>query len=67
MWDKINDETTQCLLLAEGRLTDKKALEIATSQETASKNVQVLRGLHDVHSRMVTSNLIEPVHMLKSG
>ena len=63
----INDETTQRLLLAESRLTYKEALEIATSQETASKNVQALRGLHSVHSHMGTSSLIEPVHMLKSG
>ena len=63
----INDETTQRLLLAESRLTYKKALEIATSQETASKNVQALRGLHSVHSHMGTYSLIEPVHMLKSG
>ena len=41
----INDETTQRLLLAEAELTYKKALEIATSQETASKNVQTLRGM----------------------
>ena len=40
----IGDETTQRLLLAEAELTFKKALEIATSQESASKNVQTLRG-----------------------
>ena len=59
----INNER---LLLAESKLTFKKALEIATSQETASKNVQTLRGLHGVHSRTGTPSLIEPVHMLKS-
>ena len=41
----INDETTQRLLLAEPNLTYKKALEIATSQESASKNVQTIRGI----------------------
>ena len=46
----INYETTQQLLLAESKLTYKKALEIATSQETVSKNMQALIGLHDVHS-----------------
>ena len=55
----INDETTQRLLLAESKLTFKKASEIATSQETASKNLQALRGLHGVHSRMGMSSLIE--------
>ena len=40
----IGDETIQRLLLAESELTFKKALEIATSQESASKNVQTLRG-----------------------
>ena len=41
----INDETTQRLLLAEPDLSYKKALEIATSQELAFKNVQTLRGI----------------------
>ena len=63
----INGNTTQRLLLAESRLIYKKALEIATNQETASKNVQTLRGLHGVHSHLGPSNLIEPVHMLKYG
>ena len=40
----IDDETTQRLLLVESELTFKKALEIATSQESASKNVQTPRG-----------------------
>ena len=48
----INDETTQQLLLAEAELTYKKALDIATSQEMASKNVQILRGMQ---SRVGTS------------
>ena len=63
----INGETTQQLLLAESKLTYKKALEIAFSQGTASKNVQALRGLHGVHSCMGMSSSVEPVHMLKSG
>ena len=64
----INDETTQRLLLAEAELIYKKALEIATSQEMASKNVQTLQGMQ---SRMGTSISqvppVEPVHMLKSS
>ena len=65
---RINDETTQRLLLFESKLTYKKALEIATSQESsASKNFQALGGLHSVHSHVGRSSLIEPVHMLKSG
>ena len=63
----MNDETTQQLLLAESKLTYKKVLEIATSQETASKNLQALRGLHSVHSEVGMFSLIELVHILKSG
>ena len=65
-----NDETTQRLLLAESELTFAKALEIAASQETASKNVQTLRGIHIGPNRVGASNLappVEPVHLLKSG
>ena len=40
----INDETTQRLLLTESKLTYKKALEIATSQETAPKMFKHLEG-----------------------
>ena len=54
----MNNETTQRLLLAENKLTYKKAPEIATSQETASKNVQALRGLHSVHSQIRIFSLI---------
>ena len=64
----IGDETTQRLLLAETKLTFKIALEIATSQESASKNVQTLRGFQ---SRVGTSANqvppVEPVHLLKTG
>ena len=63
----MNNEITQRLLLTESKLTYKEALEIVTSQETASKNVQALRGLHSVHSQVRMFSLIEPVHMLKSG
>ena len=55
------------MLLAESKLTFKKALEITTSQETASKNVQALRGLHGVHGCMGMPSSIKPVHMLKSA
>ena len=41
----VNKEATQRLLLAESELTFAKALDIATSQETAAKNVLTLRGL----------------------
>ena len=64
----IGDETTQRLLLAEAELTFKKALEIATSQESVSKNVQTLRGFQ---SRVGTPASqvppVEPVHLLKTG
>ena len=64
----INDETTQRLLLAEAELTYKKALEIATSQETASKNVQTLRGMQShVGTSISQVPPVEPVHLLKSG
>ena len=42
----INNKTTQCLLLAEKTLNFTKTLEIATSQEAASQNVQTIRGMH---------------------
>ena len=64
----IGDETTQRLLLAEAELTFKKALEIATSQESASKNVQTLRGFQS-HVGTPASQVppVEPVHLLKTG
>ena len=55
------------VVIAESKLTYKKVLESATSQETASKNGQALRGLHSIHNHVGKSSLIEPVHMLKSG
>ena len=64
----INDKTTQRLLLAEAKLTYKKALDIATSQETASKNVQTLRGMQShVGTSISQVPPVKPVHMLKSG
>ena len=64
----INNETTQGLLLAEPDLTYKKALEIATSPESASKNVQTLRGIQG-HVGTPISQVppVEPVHLVKTG
>ena len=60
----IGDETTLRLLLAETELTFKKALEMATSQELTSKNVQTLKRFQ---SRVGTSanqvHPVEPVHL----
>ena len=67
---RINDETTQQLLLTESELTFAKALEIAANQETASKNVKTLRGIHIGPNHVGISNLaspVEPAHLLKSG
>ena len=64
----INEETTQRLLLAEPDLTYKKALEIATNQEPASKNVQTLRGIQGrVGTPISQVPPVEPVHLVKTG
>ena len=62
----INNETTQRLLLAESALTYKKALEIATSQETAAQNVQMIRGTHNHTTVVGAGTPSEPINVLKS-
>ena len=55
-------------MLAERTLTYEKALEIATGQETAAKNVQTLRGMQSPVGMLPSQRPpVEPVHLLKSG
>ena len=66
----INDDNTQCLLLAEKELTYEKALEIARSQEATSQNVQTLHGMWVLFRggpSITQSPPMEPVNAVKSG
>jgi len=62
----INNETTQRLLLAEKTLTFTKTLEIATSQEVASQNVQTIRGTHNHNPVVGAGTPSKPINTLKS-
>ena len=53
----INEEQTQRRLLAESKLTLKRALEIAQSLETAAQNVQALQGQPPVQPGTVTHDI----------
>ena len=53
----INKEQIQCRLLAESKLTLKRALEIVQSLETAVQNVQALQGQPPVQPETVTHDI----------
>ena len=62
----INNEMTQWLLLAEKTLTFTEVLEIATSQEATSQNVQMIRGTHS-HTPVVGAGTpSDPINALNS-
>ena len=52
---RINDDAIQKRLLAESKLTYKKAVEVAQSLETADKNIKLLKQPRKVASGGVKS------------